>query len=284
MDPRELAATGAHDAAATGDIALLRQWVGASPSSLTLNAGLCGAARGNQVEILRWLLACGVVPTATYEGISAKEWAERSGALEAGRLLDGVDCGDEAPREPAWFRAALEVPRREGSVDLAGRSVHWIEWGERGAPPIAFAHGFVGHAQWWSFIAPFLAGPHHCVALDFSGHGDSSWADTYSREDWSEEIDAVLDAAGAVGDPLVVGHSMGGIVALATAARRSPTLRGIVVVDSPMRPPDPPPGWSELVPWREAAPTHRKVYPTLDEAIAHFRLVPPQPVRNPARP
>ncbi|MCC7077771.1 MAG: alpha/beta hydrolase [Acidimicrobiia bacterium] len=281
MDPLERAADGAHAAARADDMDLLRRWVAVAPAPATLNAALCGAARGNRVEILDWLLSCGVPASATFEGVPALEWASREDAADAVRLLQATQATTESAGErAAWLPAALAVPRREGTVGHGSETIHWIEWGERGAPPIVFVHGFVGHAEWWSFIAPFLAGDRHCIALDLSGHGDSSWSDTYSREKWSTEIDDVLTAAGAVGNPLVVGHSMGGLVALATAARRSSTLRGIVVVDSPMRPPEPPPGWTEPVPWREAAPTRRSVYPTFEEAVARFRLVPAQPVSN----
>lgn len=280
MDPRDTAARGAHEAAAAGDMPLLRQWIAVAPSVRTLEAALCGAAAGGDAEMATWLLGCGVTPSATYEGKTAVEWAGKSGSERFSSLSD-LDEQAQAP-EPSWFRPALGVPRREGTVQRDGGTLHWVEWGRRGLPVMVFLHGFTGHAEWWSFIAPFFAETHHCLALDLSGHGDSDWKTTYSREAWSEEIDAVLDAAGAELDPLLVGHSMGGLIALATAARRSETLKGIVVVDSPMRPPEPPPGWTEIVPWREAAPVVRRVYEDFEEAVSRFRLVPPQPLSNPA--
>lgn len=278
MDPRETAARGACEAAATGDMHLLRQWIAVAPSVRTLEAALCGAAAGGAVEMATWLLACGVTPTATYEGKSAVEWAGESGRERFASLLR-VDEQTQGP-EPSWFRPALGVPRREGAARQDGGTLHWVEWGRRGLPVMVFLHGFTGHAEWWSFIAPFFADTHHCLALDLSGHGDSDWKATYSREAWSEEIDVVLAAAGAETEPLLVGHSMGGLIALATAARRSETLKGIVVVDSPMRPPEPPPGWTELVPEREVQRGKHRVYGDFEEAVSRFRLVPPQPVSN----
>mgnify|MGYP000919829232 CR=1 FL=1 len=79
-------------------------------------------------------------------------------------------------------------------------------------------------------------------------------------------------AAGIAGPPVVVGHSMGGFVTIATAALRSDDLAGVVVVDSPVVAPDPE---VEVARAGQAFGVPR-VYESRDQALERFRTVPPQ--------
>ena len=78
-----------------------------------------------------------------------------------------------------------------------------------------------------------------CSPIDLSGHGDSDHRDVYDLEQWTEEVVAVADAGGIDGSPVVVGHSMGGFVTIATAALHGDRLAGVIVCDSPVTEPDP---------------------------------------------
>ena len=69
-------------------------------------------------------------------------------------------------------------PRSE-VVPLRGLEFHYLDWGDRDAPPVLFLHGFAGHAWQTVFPAQVLAGDHWVIALDQRGHGDSGWADVY---------------------------------------------------------------------------------------------------------
>lgn len=177
---------------------------------------------------------------------------------------------------PRWFSDALSAPLRERWVDVAGAAIHYLEWGERGAPGIVLVHGGAAHARWWAFLAPMFAADWHVVALDLSGHGDSGRRPDYSHALWAEEVLAVARDAGLSGPPVVVGHSLGGMVTIQTAATRGDELAGAVIVDSPVRRPDPE---SEE---GSRGRTFRSpgVYPDLETAMGHFRLVPPQPCEH----
>ena len=137
-------------------------------------------------------------------------------------------------------------------------------------------HGGAADAHWWSFIAPLLTSQYHVAALDLSGHGDSGRRSEYRREVWAEEVMAVARHAGIVGAPLLVGHSMGGIVCIAAAARWGDRLAGAIIVDSPVRRPDPESEEGS----RGRMFRNPKTYPDLETALAHFHLVPPQPCEN----
>jgi len=94
----------------------------------------------------------------------------------------------------------------------------------------------------------------------------------YTPEQWTEEVMAVAADGGIEGRPVVIGHSMGGFVTMATAARHSSELSGVIVCDSPVTEPDPEVGAFQL---KEAFGSPR-TYESVDEALRRFRTVPPQ--------
>jgi pimeloyl-ACP methyl ester carboxylesterase len=173
---------------------------------------------------------------------------------------------------PEWYRDALAVPFRDESVEVDGCSVHYLAWGERGQRGIVFVHGGGAHAHWWTHVAARYAGQYRVVALDLSGHGDSGRRTRYSLETWTDEVLAVADDSGMAGKPIVVGHSMGGFVTIATAALHSDALSGVVVCDSPVSEPDP-----EIDAARIGAAFGKpRVYESRESALDRFRTVPPQ--------
>ena len=176
---------------------------------------------------------------------------------------------------PGWFTAALADAPATGRVVVDGSPVSYRAWGEVGAPGIVAIHGGAAHACWWDHLGPLLAGRgrHRVVALDLTGHGDSGWREVYRLETWAEEVLAVAEDAGVDRPPVVVGHSMGGFVAIAAAALHGDRLAGAVIVDSPVRRPDP-----ESQEGRSGRMFRRpKTYPDQATAIEHFHLVPSQP-------
>jgi|KBSMisStandDraft_5_1062788.scaffolds.fasta_scaffold473010_2 pimeloyl-ACP methyl ester carboxylesterase len=108
--------------------------------------------------------------------------------------------------------SAMEEARSE-VVKLGELEFHFLDWGDRDAPPVLFLHGFAGHAWQTIFPAQSLAHDHWVIALDQRGHGDSAWADVYGSVPMVADAVAFLDWLG-VGRTAVVGHSMGGINAL----------------------------------------------------------------------
>jgi pimeloyl-ACP methyl ester carboxylesterase len=177
-----------------------------------------------------------------------------------------------APPAPAWFRRALDVPRTDGFVEVDGTPIHYLEWGDPEAPGLVFIHGGAAHAHWWSFLAPLFAEAHHVVAVDLAGHGESGRRDGYPLEAWARDIIAVVDRVHRGGRPVMIGHSMGGFVTIATAALHPESLTGIAVLDSPVIRQDP-----EVEAARHTdifrAP---KVYPDAEQMVARFRTIPAQ--------
>jgi pimeloyl-ACP methyl ester carboxylesterase len=174
---------------------------------------------------------------------------------------------------PAWFTGALDTPCEQGAIDLDGTVIAYRAWGDPGERGIVLAHGGAAHARWWDHIAPLLATGRRVVALDLSGHGDSGRRDAYTLDLWAGEVLAVAAEAGIAGPPTVVGHSMGGFVALRAAGLYGARLAGVVAIDSPVR---------DITPEERAARDQRafgplRVYPTAGEMIARFHPIPDQP-------
>jgi pimeloyl-ACP methyl ester carboxylesterase len=181
---------------------------------------------------------------------------------------------DSPADPPEWFTKALATAPQERRVDVDGTAISYLAWGDPGPRGIVLVHGGGAHAHWWDHIAPLLALDRRVLALDLSGHGDSGRRDTYPLGAWATEVLAVAADAGLTEAPTVIGHSMGGLVTLRLASLFGARLAGAVVIDSPVRNRD-------LTPEEMAARERRafgplRVYPSREDAIAHFRTIPPQ--------
>ena len=176
------------------------------------------------------------------------------------------------PDSPAWFRRALDVPFTDATVDVDG-PIHSLAWGAPNRRGLVFVHGGGAHSHWWTHVAATFAEEFRVIALDLSGHGDSTHREQYTLEQWTDEVIAVAEAGRISGPPVVIGHSMGGFVTIATAARHANRLSGVIVCDSPVTEPDPEIGAYHL---REAFGQPR-TYESVEEAVARFRTVPAQP-------
>ncbi|HTW52947.1 MAG TPA: alpha/beta fold hydrolase [Stellaceae bacterium] len=111
------------------------------------------------------------------------------------------------------------------------------EYGE--GEPVAIAHGVFGSARNWASIAQRLAARHRVIAFDLRNHGASPWADTMSYPAMAEDVRAAMAARGHRRFA-VIGHSMGGKVAMTLALSEPASVERLVVVDiGPMAAPAP---------------------------------------------
>ena len=183
----------------------------------------------------------------------------------------------KAPPAPNWFTQAVETPYESHVITVDDVPVRYQSWGDPSAPGILLVHGNGAHAHWYDFIAPYLAQDHHVVAMTFSGMGDSGWREKYSIVQFSEEQMAVCAHSGLFSKaekPILIAHSFGGFVTLQTGADHSDQFSGIIIVDSPIRPPED--NW-DGPPKRGGG---NRVYADLTGALSRFRLAPPQGCEN----
>jgi pimeloyl-ACP methyl ester carboxylesterase len=167
---------------------------------------------------------------------------------------------------------------RHRAIDVNGVRLHALEWGTAGRAALCFLHGGSAHAHWFDQVAPAFADRYHVISLDQRGHGESGWASppAYGTEDFAADLLGVILALGW-SRVVVVGHSMGGHNALAFSAWHPERVRGLVVVDS-----RPAISAERLEGMRQRGRRALRPHPTLEEAVAAFRLLPRETVADPA--
>ena len=110
------------------------------------------------------------------------------------------------------------------SLELA-----FIAQGDAG-PPVLILHGLLGSARNWSGFARQLGATHRVFALDLRNHGRSPRAATMGIGEMAEDVDAFLQRHG-LAPAALIGHSLGGKVAMRLALDRSDLVARLVVVD-----------------------------------------------------
>ena len=110
--------------------------------------------------------------------------------------------------------------------------LHLLEWGEPDRPTILLLHGGNQSAHSWDLVALHLADRYHIIAPDQRGHGDSEWARDadYGPDQMASDALGLL-AHERIAAPIVIGHSMGGMVTMRLTAREPSLPRAVVLVD-----------------------------------------------------
>lgn len=126
-------------------------------------------------------------------------------------------------------------PRRAARsefVRIRNLKYHVLEWGEPapGQAPLVMVHGWMDVAASWQFVVDAFGQDHWVIAPDWRGYGltESPPADNYWFPDYLADLDFLLDhySPGAPVD--LVGHSMGGNVAMLYAGARPQRVRRLV--------------------------------------------------------
>ena len=108
---------------------------------------------------------------------------------------------------------AVPEPRHEYYESQRIR-LHYAVWGDAEKPPLLLIHGGQDHCRNWDFVASRLIDSYTLYAPDLRGHGDSGWAigGMYSLPEFVYDVSVLADS---LPRPLaVIGHSLGGAIAL----------------------------------------------------------------------
>ena len=111
------------------------------------------------------------------------------------------------------------------------QSQHHCTSGKKGSPALLFVHGWSCKRTYWNPQLDYFSNSHTVMAIDLPGHGDSPAGGENNIAGYGANV---LNAAEELPSPVVlVGHSMGGAVAL-EAARQMPEdqLAGVILVDT----------------------------------------------------
>ena len=104
-----------------------------------------------------------------------------------------------------------------------------------GAPTFVFVHGLGCSREFWQPQFDDLSRDHRCISVDMRGCGESSATPPFHTRQQADDVAALIRALDAA-PASIVGHSLGGIVALLANDRHEELVCGIVIGDSPVLP------------------------------------------------
>src|SRR4051794_11077297 len=110
---------------------------------------------------------------------------------------------------------------------MTHKGLHTTELGESGSR-VVFCHGLFGQGRNFTAIGKQLADRHRVTLVDMPDHGRSPWSDHF---DYLSSADQVADLLTADDPVALVGHSMGGKIAMLVALRHPELVERLVVVD-----------------------------------------------------
>ncbi len=100
-----------------------------------------------------------------------------------------------------------------------------------GRSPLILLHGLAANGLCWTVIAHELEGEYDVIMPDFRGHGNSSAPDHgYRYEDHANDVVGLINGLG-ISPPVLIGHSMGGLVAAVVAGHFPALIRGLILAD-----------------------------------------------------
>jgi len=125
------------------------------------------------------------------------------------------------------------MERHDYTLALSGLNFHVTEWGNRQAWPIVMLHGIRGFGETFAGLAAALQPGCRIIAFDQRGRGATDWdpSHNYYTDTYVADLEALVDRLGLEQFDLL-GHSMGGINAIAFAARHPARVHRLVVEDA----------------------------------------------------
>ncbi len=117
--------------------------------------------------------------------------------------------------------------------------LHYVDWGNDGAPPMLLIHGGRDHCRNWDWVAERLRDDYHIIAPDLRGHGDSQWiiGGSYNQIDYVYDIAQLLNQK-KMTPVTIIGHSLGGSISLLYTGLFPDTVTKLVSIEGMGPPPE----------------------------------------------
>jgi len=155
--------------------------------------------------------------------------------------------------------------------------LHYAVWGDEAKPPLLLIHGNRDHARTWDHVAAQLQREFCVYAVDLRGHGDSAWSigGQYSLPEFV--LDVAMLGRELDRDPLtVIGHSLGGSVALEYSGVFSERVKKVIAIEGlGPRVREPTPASTRMRDWIAALEAFDKRrprrYATVEDAVRRMR-------------
>jgi pimeloyl-ACP methyl ester carboxylesterase len=154
-------------------------------------------------------------------------------------------------------------------------NLHYVDYGGAGSRGLVMLHGGGANTHWFDFIGPTLAKHCHALALDLRGHGDSDHMDAsvYTPDAYMDDIGALIEAE-KLHQPILMGHSMGGMLMVRFTGARPQEVGALIVCDS-----RPVYGEADQERLQRTANRPGREYESQADYIAHF-LIRPEGLRS----
>ena len=116
--------------------------------------------------------------------------------------------------------------------------LHYVDWGNEGAPPMLLIHGGRDHCRNWDWVAEAFRDDYHIIAPDLRGHGDSQWllGGSYDHIDYVYDIAQLLHQRNHT-PVTIIGHSLGGSISLLYSGLYPETVTRLVSIEGMGPPP-----------------------------------------------
>lgn len=183
-------------------------------------------------------------PVAVRGPVASEKPKLPKAALAAGIAVGAVG-GLALLAKLAANRVERQVPADGRFIDIGGRRMHYLDQGT--GPAIVMIHGLGGQMRNFSYaLLDRLSGDHRVILIDRPGSGYSAAIDTANVGAQAAQIARFIAALG-LEKPLIVGHSLGGAVALALALDHPEAVGGLALI-APLTHPqeDVPPAFKAL--------------------------------------
>jgi N-formylmaleamate deformylase len=158
------------------------------------------------------------------------------------------------------------------TCETNGIYIHYTRTG-RNRLPLILLHGLTANGICWTAVARDLEREYDVIMPDARGHGKSSVPDDgYRYEDHAKDVAGLIKAL-RLPAPILIGHSMGGMVATVAAGHNPKLLRGLILEDPSFLSPE----VQREVRDSDVADQHRRILKmSLDEIVADMRTRHPQ--------
>jgi len=110
--------------------------------------------------------------------------------------------------------------------------LHYVDWGNEGAPPMLLVHGGRDHCRNWDWVAEAFRDEYHIIAPDLRGHGDSQWSmgGSYTMPEYVYDIAHLVDQKNMA--PVnILSHSLGGMISLQYAGLYPDKVKSIIAIE-----------------------------------------------------
>ena len=107
--------------------------------------------------------------------------------------------------------------------------LNYMTFGDEKSPPVMIVHVLYGSGRNWVVIAKRLSDQFFVITVDLRNHGDSPWLDTHNYHVMADDLVEVINSLNI--KPNIIGHSMGGKVAMVLALKHPNFVRNLIIAD-----------------------------------------------------